>query len=109
MTRVMFQCLKVFAFELSDYLIMAFDSIQSCTNLIFFQKSSHKVLIFGVALSESLGGELLLPSPAWDCSSLSSRLLKNSCLASILCELKYVCDVWAGRRCEPKVVICVLG
>ena len=105
----MFQCLKVFAFELSDYLIMAFDSIQSCTNLLFFQKSSHKVLIFGVALSESLGGELLLPSPAWDCSSLSSRLLKNSCLASILCELKYVCDVWAGRRCEPKVVICVLG
>ena len=104
----MFQCLKVFAFELSDYLIMAFDCIQSCTNLLFLTEQ-HKVLIFGVALSESLGGELLLPSPAWDCSSLSSRLLKNSCLASILCELKYVCDVWAGRRCEPKVVICVLG
>ena len=104
----MFQCLKVFAFELSDYLIMAFDCTQSCTNLLL-KKERHKVLIFGVALSESLGGELLLPSPAWDCSSLSSRLLKNSCLASILCELKYVCDVWAGRRCEPKVVICVLG
>ena len=73
----MFQCLKVFAFELSDYLIMAFDCTvysvhctQSCTNLLL-KKEQHKVLIFGVALSESLGGELLLPSPAWDCSSLS--------------------------------------
>ena len=67
----MFQCLKVFAFELSDYLIMTFDCTQSCTNLLL-KKEQHKFLIFGVALSESLGGELLLPSPAWDCSSLSS-------------------------------------